>query len=85
MSFNYNVSFSDAAITLHPQDIYVRQALNDALGAWSQYLNGAGTLNIQLNVTSLGGANANGLTTLANANSTATTFNGFTPDGHDCP
>jgi len=61
MAFNYNIIIDQYASVTKTQDTYVYQALNDALSAWSRFLNGNGTLNVHVSVTGLGGSsNAGG-------------------------
>ncbi len=80
MGFAASVSFSDPTEASDPQDTYVQQALNDALGVWSQYINGVGTLNVQLNVTPLGSAES-GFYTIADASPTTYVQVGTSPSG----
>ena len=82
MAFNYTVNFYDPLAPIDPQDAIVQQAMNAALAGWSQYLNGTGTLKVQLNVEPLGAPSATAAYELAEAGPTATVADGTTPDGH---
>lgn len=76
MSFNYSVNLSDSLSSVHPQDGIVSQALGNALAAWSPYINGVGTLNVQLTIADLGPASAAGTIVLASAKPTTYTIPG---------
>ena len=80
MGFAASVSFSDPTEASDPQDVFVQQALNDALAAWSQYINGVGTLDVHLNVTPLGSAES-GFYTIADASPTTYVQVGTSPGG----
>ncbi len=81
MPFNYAVNLTDPAVNSDPQDSALQQALNTALATLSQYVSGAGTLVVQLNVTPLGNVAGTNSGTLADGGPTAEgytlqTFNG---------
>ena len=83
MAFNYAVTFSDPYAGFYvTQDAIVRQSLYGALATWSQYLNGVGTLEVQLNLAPLGAPDAGSEFTLAEGGPTTTVAEGTTPDGH---
>ena len=65
MAFNYNITIDEYSAVTRTQDTYVYQALNDALSAWSRFLNGNGTLNVHVSISGLGGASTSGGTYIA--------------------
>ena len=81
MSFGYSISLSDPLASLHPQDGIVTQALGSALAAWSQYIDGVGTLNVQLSIADLGPRSAAGTIVLADAGPTTYTTTGPSAGG----
>ena len=81
MAFNYSFTVSDPYAALDPQDAIVSQALGDALAAWSQYINGVGTLQVRLNIAYLGGPDAAGDEVLADASATAYRYTGAFSNG----
>ena len=81
MAFNSDFTLSDPDAAADPQDGIVSQALGDALTAWSQYINGVGTLQVQLNITYLGGADAAGDEVLAEAGATTYRYTGSFSNG----
>ena len=60
MAFNYNITIDEPATVTRTQDTYVYQALNDALSAWSRFLNGNGSLNVHVSISGLGGSASGG-------------------------
>ena len=82
MAFNYAVSFYDLTGASDPQDSVVLAAMDAALAAWSQYLTGVGTLQVQLNIQPLGAPSLSSEYTLAEGGPAATVADGTTADGH---
>ncbi len=82
MAFNYAVNFFDPTAASDPQDAVIQAAMNAALAAWSNDLNGVGTLLVQLNVEPLGAPSLSSEYTLAEAGPTTTVADGTAPDGH---
>ncbi len=82
MAFTYSVSLSDPNAAKDTQDSTVKQALNDALTTWGQYIGTGGNLEVQLNITDLGKPGANGLIERADGAPTQETNAGLASDGH---
>ena len=82
MAFTYSTSVADPNAAKDTQDSIVKQALNDALTTWGQYLGTGGNLEVQLNISDLGKPNAGGLIELAEGAPTQETDTGVAPDGH---
>ncbi len=76
MGFAASVSFFDPTSASDPQDGNLQQALGQALAAWSQYISGVGTLDVQLNVKSLDSS------TLADGGPTRAKITGQTLNGN---
>ena len=83
MAFAYDITLFDPLAAFDPQDDYVKQAMDTALSAWSQYLGGLGTLHVQLIIKSLGASGTAGLTTIAQAAPATGIVSGIAPDGHN--
>ena len=83
MAFNSNFTLSDPYAATHPQDAIVSQALTTALAAWSDYISGMGTLQVQLNIDYLGGPDSAGDIVLADAAPTATYYTGVVSGGEE--
>lgn len=58
MAFNFSYTLNDPSAAVDPQDGIVEAALTQALGAWSQYVSGVGTLIVQLNLVPFGAPSA---------------------------
>ena len=80
MPFNYNITIDEPSTITRTQDTYVYQALNDALSAWSKFLNGNGVLNVHVSVSGLGGSSSTAGTYIAQARPTAVTPTTFAPN-----
>ena len=80
MPFNYNITIDEPSTVTRTQDTYVYQALNDALSAWSKFLNGNGVLNVHVSISGLGGSSSTAGTHIAQAGPTAVTPNAFDPN-----